>query len=99
MTRGWEEHRTQINLNLIKEIPIEDLILVDPSDIEMFYKYQHICSSILLEQKRLHMPSEQLHDFSQDVFDNLTSNKNIEEITLSELSNSDLIETLIRKSY
>ena len=45
------------------------------------------------------MPSEQLHDFSQDVFDNLTSNKNIEEITLSELSNSDLIETLIRNSY
>ena len=41
----------------------------------------------------------QLHDFSQDVFDNLTSNKNIEEITLSELSNSDLIETLIRNSY
>ena len=45
------------------------------------------------------MPSEQLHDFSENVFQNLTSNRDIEEIPLEELSSSDLIETLIRNSH
>ena len=84
-------------MNLIKQISIDDL--ADCSNIEAFCKYQHICSSILLEQKRLHMPSEVLSDFSENVFQNLTSNRDVEEIPLEELSSSDLIETLIRNSH
>ena len=97
MSEGFEKKKTEIDLNLIKQISIDDL--ADCSNIEAFCKYQHICSSILLEQKRLHMPSEQLHDFSENVFQNLTSNRDVEEIPLEELSSSDLIETLIRNSH